>query len=1114
MVRRRARLVFALCIVAVLRASASEEDDNGEQGELVVDDSGLPESHLDLLSMGVGAAGRMINVGLDWKYNSATAMDKMTTPKLRVGHSGAMSSVVHVEAGAEKKVALFTGSDDVQVELTSRSKASVLGMTSGKGRWDVSVPDATSFHVGLSGAKPTVRLVDQKMGVGTKAAPKTSLQIQSNSKGDSLLVQGNIDGKTDGIVDSSITLESSTDGRGRGVFMPHRAGGAAATAWFSGVPQGGGGFQIGSSTSHLPESTSGPYTKKKAHFFIDTSGNIGIGHTAPEGQLDIQLLAGNKKQADRALNVRSGSVNVDLGQGVNSNRVPMITGEQEHIEIGSKKKSQEREIRLQTSDKSFVTVSRYNAFVGIGGVKVPTVPLDVKGSVKVSSGQIMHSMSPKAQEQMYVLNSQTTVPSAIGFRQDDKPYLTISAGKTGATLELANKVSLTVANGKMGIGTDPTELFHVKGGDVLLEGKTTLMFNSKMAGTKLYEEGGMHISGGQAAKIFLEKSDVLVSNAGSNALVRVLSGPAKESAVELMSGSEMWKMHSTMAGGGSLHFSNKGPRITMTTKGQIGVGVAKPTEALHVAGSALLQSTSKPVFFSAKTNSESQPAGLRVTSANEEWRIMTTGAGSKDAAPGSLQFTHGTKTHIVMSKGGALGIGVAAPMAGVALHLKGPSMFDIGKGKGKIVISTPNSNPGMSFFDNAGFRRTDLETNSAGVSFTRGNIGVGAKTPRSKLHVYDAKNSKITISRAGRESTEGYLQYNGGYFNLGTSTSDGVQFSVNKQPKMTMHPNGNVGVGTVIPMSQFQVSTSTHLYQAGDNSVVAGNAVFDGAKFKYTGNGGASAVQMRKDGSVGIFTSSAGSKDMEVAEFGKSRLAVTMKGFVGVGTETPDTHFHVAVATAATLKGHGALMLGGGKSKENMAFDAKTVQARTNGQPSVLRFNPFGGSVELFSDSTKSGQQVTFENSGNIGFGPKKPIAKLHVSEGPGKYATVAIGESPAGAAVIRYKTDKMTLGFSKSTNGAPNKEDAISILKNGYVGVGTASPKSKLHISGDVTVSGKLNVGGKQVVTLMEDMMKENKRLSMELAATKEMLMSMSANMQKMQSTMSEMSATRSDAQ
>merc|ERR1711970_435009 len=105
-------------------------------------------------------------------------------------------------------------------------------------------------------------------------------------------------------------------------------------------------------------------------------------------------------------------------------------------------------------------------------------------------------------------------------------------------------------------------------------------------------------------------------------------------------------------------------------------------------------------------------------------------------------------------------------------------------------------------------------------------------------------------------------------------------------------------------------------------------------------------------------------------------------------------------------------------------------------------------------------------------------------------------------------KESMMTLGFSKGTTGGTNKEDAIAILKNGNVGVGTASPKSKLHVVGNVNISGKLNVGGKQIVTMLEDVMKENTRLSMELAATKEMLMSMSANMRKLS-----MEAERSEA-
>merc|ERR1712167_479911 len=244
---------------------------------------------------------------------------------------------------------------------------------------------------------------------------------------------------------------------------------------------------------------------------------------------------------------------------------------------------------------------------------------------------------------------------------------------------------------------------------------------------------------------------------------------------------------------------------------------------------------------------------------------------------------------------------------------------------------------------------------------------------------------------------------------------------------------------------------------------------------------------------------SAGSANMEVMGFAKAHLSVTPKGLVGVGTETPDTSLHVVPTEEATLTNHGGLMLGAGKAKDNIVIDAKSILARDNGQPSMLRLNPFGGVVSIFADSTKPGHVVTFSNDGNIGFGPANPAAKLHVSEGPGRYTTIGIGESTAGIAVIRYKESMMTLGFSKSSTSATNKEESIAILKEGNVGIGTTAPKSKLHVVGNVDISGKLNVGGKEIVTMMEDLMKENKRLSMELAATKEMLMSMSSNLKRL---------------
>jgi hypothetical protein len=1085
---------------------AAEHGDTGAAEAKKQDGNPMPY-RLNLLSMmeGMGAGyGKVIDVGLHWQYESATATSQITTPKMRVGTTSdaATTSLVHVEADAIKKAALITGGDDVELEVNSRNSKPIIGMSTGAHRWDISVPEKNAFHIGKQGMKATLKLEDGKLGIGTETGPKSALNLASNTKGDHIYFQGNYDGKTDGLMDSMITLESSQDYRGRGVFLPHRGGGAgSSTAWFAGVPNGGGGYQIGSSASHMTESQSGPYLKGQAHMFVANNGNVGFGHTNPETQVDIQLLAGNSDNADRALNIRGGSMNVDFGQGVYSGRVGMLFGENDYIQVGSNKKSEEREIRLATDEKNFVTVSRYNAYVGIGGVKDPTVPLDVQGNVKFSKGSLAMSMEPKDQEQMVVMNSDSTVPASIGFRQADKPYMSISGGKAGAVVELANGASMTVANGRFGIGADPTELFHVKGGDALLEG-SSLWFKSKVSGTRIFEDNGLHLSGGVSGKILLDNSDVVVQNPGSNSVFEVLSDPTKEAAVQLTSGSDAWRAHTTSAGDGSLFFSHKGTRVAMTRRGELGVGIQSPSEALHVKGSAQFESSEKDVFATMKSSVETQAAGVRLTSGKEEWKVSTTATGGTDVSGGSLAFAHGANTHVVISKAGSLGVGTGAPLAGTSLHVKGPSMYDVGSSKGKVVISTPNGNPGMSFFDNAGYRRMDLEATAQGISFTSeaGFFGIGIQAPKSKLHVYDNTNTAITLSRSGKSASEAYLKYAGPYMRIGTAAADGLQFDINGQPKMTVHPTGNVGVHTDKPVSQLQVGKTAHVFTAGQFSVFSGNAFFDGAKYKYTTSGAAGKVEISSEGSVGIYTAAPGSANVEVAQFDKAALMVTNNGFVGVGVQAPEANLHVTSTTEATVKQNGILMLGAGQGTKNIAMDGKSIVARNNGQTSALRLNPEGGDVTFFADSGKVGHKTTFGDDGLVGFGPAKPLAKLHVSEGPGAFTTIGLGESETGIGVIRWKQSKMTLGFSKSASGATNIEDGVVITKHGYVGIGGESdPKANLHVKGDVLVSGKLNVGGKQIVSMMESLMEENKAMKMELAATKEMLMSMRSEMKEM---------------
>jgi len=380
-----------------------------------------------------------------------------------------------------------------------------------------------------------------------------------------------------------------------------------------------------------------------------------------------------------------------------------------------------------------------------------------------------------------------------------------------------------------------------------------------------------------------------------------------------------------------------------------------------------------------------------------------------------------------------------------------------------------------------------------------GFIGVGIREAGSRLHVHDVQNSAITLSRNDKVASTSAWTYNGAFVQFGSTVADGVQFTVSKKPQMTIHPNGKVGIHTEAPQSDLQINSRSHMMQVADATYFAGNAFWDGAKFKYTTNGGAAALKIYDSGKVGIMTAATGNSNMPIATFDQSRLIVTDTGLVGVGTETPDAKLHVSTSEEATLSKHGGLMIGQDKLNDNLVMDSKSIQSRKRGRPVPININPFGGNVMLNSASDEDGKKVVFTDKGQVGLGTVQPQAKLHVSEGKGKFATLALGESPKGSAVIRYKSSMLTLGFSKTKEADTNQEDALVVKPNGLVGIGTSAPQGALHVKGDVVISGKLNVGGKPIVALMEELTEENRSLRQELAETKEMMMSMSANLRKM---------------
>jgi len=182
----------------------------------------------------------------------------------------------------------------------------------------------------------------------------------------------------------------------------------------------------------------------------------------------------------------------------------------------------------------------------------------------------------------------------------------------------------------------------------------------------------------------------------------------KDAVLQLASGAASWNMKMSQTAQSTLMFSQKATVMALTTEGHLGLGVTAPMEKIHAMGSMILEQSESPVYATMKTKAEERLAGIKIASGTTEWRLETQGAANGPVLPGSLQLVGGDKTHMVVSKTGGVGIGLDAPLPGTSLHVKGAAMFDVGTEKGKIVLSTPSLNPGMSFFNNAGTRIVDI----------------------------------------------------------------------------------------------------------------------------------------------------------------------------------------------------------------------------------------------------------------------------------------------------------------------------------------------------------------------------------------------------------------------
>ncbi len=217
-----------------------------------------------------------------------------------------------------------------------------------------------------------------------------------------------------------------------------------------------------------------------------------------------------------------------------------------------------------------------------------------------------------------------------------------------------------------------------------------------------------------------------------------------------------------------------------------------------------------------------------------------------------------TTPRVVVTHGGAVGIGTTTPLA--SLQVEGPGIMVSRNGFGNPFTLSKDGNAPFAIFEGGSANEYRFVLDSAG------NVGIGTTAPSTKLHV-------IGNVSWGDGSKTGLLSYGGGGVSMGASSADALQIFAGGAERIHITSGGYVGVGTSVPFAQLHIEATGrgNIGGVGINNSSAGGRMI--------------TINQQTPGQL-TFTSLMGAVDLMTLDFPNER--------VGIGTVSPGYKLQVS----------------------------------------------------------------------------------------------------------------------------------------------------------------------------------------------------------------------------